>query len=120
MSEEKEKRKRTHGRYGFIPAGVLIGLGIGLLAGYPGPGVLIGLGLGFLATGLAPVLAKPAGDSGGQQGGINVVMLLLGVFMILVGAGIALAPAVLWPYVIAGLLILLGIWFLVRGFHHDG
>jgi hypothetical protein len=120
MSEEREAGKRRHGRYGFIPAGVLIGLGIGLLTGYPGSGVLIGLGLGFLAMGLVPVVAKPTGDAGAQQGGMNVMMLLIGVLMILIGGGIALAPAVLWPYAIAGFLILLGIWFLVRGFSHPG
>ena len=38
-------RHHRHGGYMLIPAGVLLGLGIGLLAGYPGSGVLIGLGL---------------------------------------------------------------------------
>jgi hypothetical protein len=45
-----------HGKHFLIPAGSLIGLGAGLIAGYPGPGILIGIGLGFLAQGfLKPV-----------------------------------------------------------------
>jgi len=116
--EEGEERRRRHGHYGFIPAGVLIGLGVGLLAGYPDPGVLIGLGLGFLATGLVPA-AKPPEEAGPQPGGINAGMLLIGAFMILIGIGIVWAPAELWPYIIAGFLILLGIWFLVRGFQRN-
>ena len=28
-------------------------------------------------------------------------------------------PEALWPYAVAGFLILLGIWFLVRGFYRS-
>ena len=48
-SQERHRHHR-HGGHMLIPAGVLLGLGIGLLAGYPGPGVLIGLGLGFIGS----------------------------------------------------------------------
>ena len=119
MHEDREERRQRHGRYGFIPAGVLIGLGLGLLAGYPGSGVLIGLGIGFLAMGLAPMLTKQPKEAGQDAGGMNIMLPLLGVFMILIGIGIVWAPATLWPYAIAAFLILLGIWFLVRGFHHS-
>ena len=44
-----------------IPAGVLLGLGIGLLAGYPGPGVLIGLGLGFIGSASPGIAAISSG-----------------------------------------------------------
>lgn len=104
MEEEQVEHRRRHGHYGFIPAGVLIGLGVGLLAGYPGSGVLIGLGLGFFATGLADAVRKPSDAAKSQKGGMNVTMLLIGVFMILVGIGIVWAPADLWPYIIAGFL----------------
>lgn len=115
--EERTGRKQRHGRYGFIPAGVLIGLGVGLLAGFPGSGVLIGLGLGFLASALVPAVTKPSETAKPGLKGMNITMLLIGVFLILIGVGIVWAPAAIWPYLIAGFLILLGIWFLVRGFH---
>jgi hypothetical protein len=114
--EERTERERRHGRYGFIPAGVLIGLGVGLLVGFPGSGVLIGLGLGFLASALVPsgTTTAETADSGLKR--VNMTMLLIGIFLILIGVGIVWAPAAIWPYLIAGFLILLGIWFLVRGF----
>ena len=115
--DEKTERKRRHGRYGFIPAGVLIGLGVGLLAGFPGSGVLIGLGLGFLASALVPAGIKPSETTEPGLKGMNITMLLMGVFLILIGVGIVWAPAAIWPYLIAGFLILLGVWFLVRGFY---
>jgi hypothetical protein len=90
-----------------------------LLSGYPGSGVLIGLGIGFLATGLVPVVKKPPEGAAAQPGGMNMMMPLLGVFMILIGVGIVWAPAALWPYAIAAVLILLGIWFLIRGFYRS-
>lgn len=34
----------------FIPAGLLIGLGVGMALGHPGPGLFIGLGLGLLVS----------------------------------------------------------------------
>jgi hypothetical protein len=119
MPEEQMEHRKHHRHYGFIPAGVLIGLGVGLLAGYPGPGVLIGLGLGFLATGLAGAVRKPNEAAGTQQEGMSIVLLLLGVFMIFIGIGIVWAPAELWPYIIAGFLILLGVWVLIRGFYRN-
>jgi hypothetical protein len=117
--DERMEHRKRHGRYGFIPAGVLIGLGVGLLAGYPGPGVLIGLGIGFIATGLVDAVKKTQEAAASQQEGMNVAMLLLGVFMILIGIGIVWMPEALWPYAVAGFLILLGIWFLVRGFYRS-
>ena len=115
--EERTEQRRRHGRHAFIPAGVLIGLGVGLLAGFPGSGVLIGLGLGFLASALVPTGMKPSETAEPGLKGMNITMLLIGVFLILIGVSIVWAPAAIWPYLIAGFLILLGVWFLVRGFH---
>ena len=42
----------------FIPAGLFLGLGIGLFYGNPGTGVLIGLGVGFLGMAIAKLLKK--------------------------------------------------------------
>jgi len=51
-----------------------------------------------------------------QPGGANVTTLLIGTFISFIGIGIVLAPAAIWPYAIAGFLIIAGIGFLVRGF----
>ena len=50
-ANEEQGPRRRHGRHALIPAGLLIGLGAGLITGYPWSGALIGLGLGFLAQG---------------------------------------------------------------------
>jgi uncharacterized membrane protein HdeD (DUF308 family) len=50
----------------------------------------------------------------GSMGG-NWIMLLLGFFMILIGIGLAWKPFLIWPYLFAILLILLGIGFAIRG-----
>ena len=42
-------------------------------------------------------------------------MLLLGFFMILIGLGLVWKPVLIWPYLIAIILILLGIGFALRG-----
>jgi hypothetical protein len=72
--------------------------------------------LGFLASALVPAGTNTpeTADSGLKR--VNLTMLLMGIFMILIGFGIVWAPVAIWPYLIAGFLILLGIWFLVRGF----
>lgn len=103
--------------YGFIiPAGVLIGLGMGMLVDHAGSGFLVGLGIGFLGSGLLPIFRKQREGEGVLPGSTDVTMLLIGAFLIFSGIGLVFATAALWPYAIAGFLILLGIWFLVRGF----
>ena len=47
--------------------------------------------------------------------GRNRIMLLLGFFMILIGIGLVWQPVLIWPYLFAILLILLGIGFALRG-----
>ena len=103
-----------------IPAGVLLGLGIGLLAGYPGPGVLIGLGLGFIGSAvLAQQRSAPAGIEGVTVPSPRprVGLVLVGAFLILVGIGLVWAPLRL-PVIAALFLILLGLLFLFRAFIH--
>lgn len=114
LTESGEQNKP----FGFIiPAGILIGLGVGILVDYVFSGFLVGLGLGFLGSGLLPLVRKPQEGEGMHPGNTDVTMFLIGAFIILIGIGIVYAPAAIWPYAIAGFLILVGIWFLVRGFY---
>jgi hypothetical protein len=108
-----------HDRHcGFIvPAGILIGLGLGLLVDQLGSGFLIGLGLGLIGSELLPLVRKSREGECTQPKGTNVTALLIGSFLSFIGIGIVLVPAAIWPYAIAGFLILTGIWFLVRGFY---
>jgi hypothetical protein len=108
-----------HDRHcGFIvPAGILIGLGVGLLVDQLGSGFLIGLGLGLIGSELLTLVWKSREEECTQPGGANVTTLLIGTFLVFIGIGIVLTPAAIWPYAIAGFLILTGIWFLVRGFY---
>ena len=102
---------------GFIvPAGILIGIGVGLLADYLVSGFFIGLGLGLIGSELFRLVEKSREAECTQPGGANVTTLLIGTFLVFIGIGIVLAPAAIWPYAIVGFLILTGIWFLVRGF----
>jgi hypothetical protein len=105
----------------FIPAGILIGLGIGLLLGHPASGVLVGLGLGFIGTALARTKISSAESGAGNQNDYYrksspVLFALLGIFMIVLGLGIVWVPAGFWPVMAAAILILLGVGILYRGF----
>ena len=107
-----------HRQYGFIiPACILIGIGVGLLVDRFGSGFLIGLGFGFVGSELLPLVKKSLEGECHQTGGATVTTLLIGAFLIFIGIGFVLAPAAIWPYAIAGFLILSGVWFLVRGFY---
>ena len=115
---EYEPKRHHRGRHAFIPAGILIGLGIGLLAGYPASGVLIGLGLGFLAAAFVPLKepAEEATSCTSWKAGKNLVLFILGIFFIIIGIGLVVAPPYIWTYLIPLFLILLGIWFAIRAF----
>ncbi len=110
---------RRHGRHAFIPAGIFLGLGVGILLGYVVPGVLIGLGLGFLASSFFAYREAADTGDGSLPSGRHAEMVwppvLIGIFLILLGIGIVWAPAMVWPYLFAALLILIGIGFLYRG-----
>ena len=102
---------------GFIvPAGILIGLGAGLLADHAVAGFLVGLGLGVLGSELLPFVRKSREGEYPPLGGANVTLLLIGAVLVLAGISIVWAPAAIWTYAIPGLMILAGIGVLVRGF----
>jgi hypothetical protein len=107
-----------HRNSGFIiSACILIGVGVGLLVDHLGSGFLIGLGLGLAGSELLPLFRKPREGECSHTGSANVTTLLIGAFLILIGISFVWAPAAaIWPYAIAGFLILSGVWFLVRGF----
>jgi hypothetical protein len=101
---------------GFIvPAGILIGLGAGLLTDHAVAGFLVGLGLGLLGSELLPLARKSREGEYPLAGGANVTLLLIGAFLVLAGISIVWAPAAIWSYAIPGLMILAGIGVLVRG-----
>jgi uncharacterized membrane protein HdeD (DUF308 family) len=105
---EEQEQRRPHEKNFFIPAGALIGLGAGLIAGQPAPGILIGLGLGFLAQAfIKPGLSEDPAASHGSDN--RWIFVAIGLFMIAIGAGIIWSPANLWPYIIGIFLIVLGI-----------
>jgi hypothetical protein len=99
-----------------IPAGILIGLGAGLLFDLLVVGFFVGLGLGIIGSELLPRFRKSGEEGCTQPGSPNVTTLLFGTFLVFIGIGIVFAPAAIWPYAIAGFFILAGIGLLVRGF----
>jgi hypothetical protein len=102
---------------GFIvPAGILIGLGTGLLVDHAVAGFLVGLGLGLLGSELLPLLRISREGEYPLVGSANVTLLLIGSVLILAGISIVWAPAAIWTYGIPGLMIVAGIGVLVRGF----
>jgi hypothetical protein len=102
---------------GFIvPAGIMIGLGAGLLVDQAVAGFLVGLGLGLLGSELFPLVWKHKEGENPLAGGANVTLLLIGAVLVLAGTSIVWAPAAVWIYAIPGLMILAGIGVLVRGF----
>ncbi len=102
---------------GFIvPAGILIGLGAGLLADQAVAGFLVGLGSGLFGSELLPLARKSREGEYPLAGGANVTLLHIGAVLVLAGISIVWAPAAVWIYAIPGLMILAGIGVLVRGF----
>ena len=72
-----------------------------------GAGILIGLGLGFIAT--AFIKPGPVPDPATSHRSDNRwILVAVGMFMIVIGAGIIWSPANLWPYIIGIFLIVLG------------
>jgi hypothetical protein len=115
--DQREARRewRRHRGPFLIPAGVLIGLGIGILLNQAGAGVLIGLGLGFLGSALVP---GPSRDEPvpAPMWGPRWIPVIIGVFFVLVGLSIVGGLLLPWTYIIAIFLILIGIGFIARGF----
>jgi uncharacterized membrane protein YidH (DUF202 family) len=120
-SEREYYRRRKRGQRTLIPAGLLIGLGIGLLVGHIIAAGLIGLGLGFLGSAIANSLQRDdEHDSSSCYHKHGFGLALLGIFFVLFGIMMVWAPALLWPYIAAAFLILIGIGLLVHGFFHNG
>lgn len=112
LAEPAENRHK-----GFIiPAGILIGLGMGLLVDQAGAGFLVGLGIGLLGSELLPLVMKPRACEYLLPGRTNMTPLLIGALLLLAGISFVWAPVAIWNYAIPGLLILAGIGFLIRGF----
>lgn len=117
MTGIEEHGDRPHpGRNLFFPAGLLLGLGAGLILGYPGPGILTGLGLGFLAS----AFMNP-GTGAGHDWNLPVsgydarwISATLGLFLIVIGVSFVWAPADTWPYIFGLFLAGLGLWFVVK------
>ena len=104
-------------RNGFIvPAGILIGLGAGLLVDQAVAGFLVGLGLGLLGSELLAHIRKSREGEYPLAGGANVTLLLIGAVLVLAGTSIVWAPAAIWTYAIPGLMIVAGIGVLLHGF----
>ena len=112
--ERREWRRRHRGPF-LIPAGVLIGLGIGLLVNQAGAGVLIGLGLGFLGSAVVPVVT-PEEPAHGPVHGPRWVFVVIGIFLVLLGLSVVSGWVLPWTYIIAAILIIIGISFILRGF----
>jgi hypothetical protein len=111
----KEPLQDRHNGF-IVPAGILIGLGAGLLADYAVAGFLVGLGLGLLGAELLPYVRKSRDGEYLPAGGANVTLLLIGAVLTLAGISIVWAPAAIWTYAIPGLMIVAGIAVLLRGF----
>jgi hypothetical protein len=114
---EEQEHRRRHGKHLLIPAGALIGLGTGLIAGYPVPGILIGIGLGFIAQGFLKPVEGTTPDSADPRccgHGKPWISLMIGLLMIIVGVAIIWAPLHLWPYIIGIILIMIGIVFAAK------
>ena len=109
---ENRREKKIGGI--FIPAFLFIGIGIGLLFGLPGEGALVGLGVGFLAMAIART--REGMGTGLHSSAPVVISILVGFMFIAAGIGLIYFPAMLWPYLGAAVLILLGIWFMFRGY----
>jgi putative Mn2+ efflux pump MntP len=109
---EKHRERRMGGI--FIPAFLFIGVGIGLLVGQPGVGALVGIGVGFIA--MAAARTRQQMKAGLHSDVPEFISFLVGLMFVVAGIGLIYFPMMLWPYLGAGVLILLGLWFMFRGY----
>ena len=79
---------------------------------------MIGLGLGFIGSAILKPKGYPSGDAAvpAGDGESRWMPALIGIFFIILGISMVWAPENFWPYIGAGFLILLGIWFVARSF----
>jgi len=119
MSMEQRVR---HGGFYVIPAGGLIGLGIGIILGYQLTGFLAGLGLGYLVFIAGSVKHAGYTDQSGtpvRHDGSYLVRMVIGLYIIASGFAIIWVPRSEWPDILAIFLVLAGVWFIVHG-HYRG
>lgn len=125
MSKSAETKSRHPHQPGmaFIPAGALIGLGLGLLLDHAGAGVLVGLGAGFIGAALIKAFFVGKPDDGSENTGIHagnvyssLVMVCIGLFLVLLGLGISFPFQMFWPVIAGVVLVLLGVWLIYRNF----
>jgi putative Mn2+ efflux pump MntP len=109
----EKRRERNMGGI-FIPAFLFIGLGIGLLIGQPGVGIFVGIGVGFIA--MAAARTKQRMGTGLHSDAPEFISFLVGLMFVVGGIGLVYFPAMLWPYLGAAVLILIGLWFMFRGY----
>jgi len=113
------EQTRRHRGFFLIPAGFLIGLGTGILVGYIWSGMLVGIGAGFLGS-----VGKRGRENAYQDptvrphimGGQRLILLVVGLYIISAGIAIIWIPRELWQNIAAVFFILIGIWFIVRGY----
>ncbi len=98
----------------FIPAFLFIGLGIGLLIGQPGMGIFVGIGVGFIV--MAAARMKQRAGTGLHSDAPEFISFLVGLMFIVGGIGLVYFPAMIWPYLGAAVLILIGLWFMFKGY----
>lgn len=114
-----EQRTR-HGGFYLVPAGGLIGLGIGIILGYQLTGFLAGVGLGYLLFTGGPGRDPGYRDQSGNPAPYNgsyLVRLVIGLYIIASGFTIIWVPRSEWPSILAVFLVLSGIWFFVNGYY---
>lgn len=99
----------SHKGFFLVPAGILIGLGAGILLGYLVSGLIIGFGLGFLGS-AASARPVPYGNPA------HLWLLVIGVYIVVAGVVINWIPRTEWPDIAAVFLIIIGIWVVIRGY----
>ena len=110
--------EETHRGHFLIPAGVLIGLGVGLLfVTRPAPGCSSASAWdSWDPRSLHPWALPRTQRHRPPCIGPRWISVIIGVFIILLGLWIVWGPPLPWTSIIALLLILLGIGFIARGF----
>jgi hypothetical protein len=121
MSMEQRAR---HGGFYLVPAGGLIGFGIGIILGYQLTGFLAGLGLGYLLFTGGPERDPGYQDQSGNPAPRNapcnssyLVRLVIGLYIIASGFAIIWVPRSEWPNILAIFLVLTGVWFFAHGYY---
>lgn len=106
-----------HGGFYIIAAAALIGLGVGIIAGYLLTGFLVGLGLGYLVY-VAGSKESPGQGVSPARGnrGSYLIRVIIGLYVVASGFAIILVPRPEWPVILAVFLILAGTWLLVHGY----